>query len=255
MNVWGTNRWCDFRCRSNEDVAAVIDLVHASGGLCSINHPKTNGPPWEYAFDLPVDAMEVWQGPWLARNEESLTSWQNLLGSGRRVPAVGGSDYHRPPVEATDYPRLGQPTTWVKAAGRSVPAVLDAVRAGRAFISAMPEGPRLDLCAAAVNARAEMGGELSLTPGTTVEVEAKIEGGGGWTLRLIADGALAHEALITTDQATVRTTVTANLYLYAELVGDVPQELVPDDTPADLDLRGWRWAVTNPIYMRRVNSG
>jgi hypothetical protein len=255
MNIWGANRWCDFRCRSKEEIAAVIDLAHASGGLCSINHPKTNGPPWEYAFNLPVDAMEVWQGPWPARNEESLAFWHNLLGSGRQVPAVGSSDYHRPPVQATDFPRLGQPTTWVKAAGRSVPAVLDAIRAGRAFISAVPEGPRLDLCAVAANARAEMGGELSLAPGTAAEVEAEIEGGGGWTLRLIADGEVAHEASITTDQATVRATVTANVYVCAELVGDVPREWVPDDIAADLDLREWRWALTNPIYMRRVNSG
>jgi hypothetical protein len=255
MNVWGANRWCDFRCRSNEEIAAVIDLAHASGGLCSINHPKTGGPPWEYTFNLPVDAMEVWQGPWPARNEESLASWHNLLGSGRRVPAVGSSDYHRPPVQVIDYPRLGQPTTWVKAAGRSVPAVLDAVRAGRAFISAMPEGPRLDLCAAAANIRAEMGGELSLAPGTAVEVEVEIEGGGDRALRLIADGEVAHETLIATDQATVRTEVTANAYVCAELVGDVPRELVPDDVAADLDLHGWRWALTNPIYIRQVNSG
>jgi len=255
MNVWGTSRWCDFRCRSNEEIAAVIDLAHASGGLCSINHPKTNGPPWEYAFNLPVDSMEVWQGPWLARNEESLTSWHNLLGSGRRVPAVGSSDYHRPPLQVTDYPRLGQPTTWVKAAERSVPAVLDAVRAGRAFISALPEGPCLDLCVVAASARAEMGGELSLAPGAAAEVEAKIEGGGGLTLRLIADGEVAHEALITTDQATVRAAVKANLYLYAELVGDAPHELVPDGIPVNLELSGWRWALTNPIYMRRMNSG
>lgn len=254
MNVWGTNRWCDFRCRNGAEIAAVIDLAHASGGICSINHPKTNGPPWEYTFNLPVDAVEVWQGPWPARNEESLAAWHALLEAGRRLPAIGGSDYHRPPRQAVDFPRLGQPTTWVKAAGHSVEAVLDAVRAGRASISAMPDGPRLDIRAMTANARAEIGDELPLAPDDVPEVEAEINGGKNWTLRLIADGEIAHEALVTTDAATVRATVTANAYVRAELVGDVPREWVPDDIAADLDLRGWRWALTNPIYMRRDGS-
>ena len=60
MNVWGTGRWCDFRCRTDEEMAAVIQLAHANGGLCSINHPKAGGPAWEYDPRLPVDAIEMW---------------------------------------------------------------------------------------------------------------------------------------------------------------------------------------------------
>jgi hypothetical protein len=251
MNIWGTGRWCDFRSRSNADMSAIIQLAHASGGLCSINHPKTNGPPWEYALDLPADAIEVWQGPWPWHNEESLALWERLLQTGRRLPAVGGSDYHCPAGAETGILRLGQPTTWVKAAGRSVPGVLEAVRAGRVSLTAWAEGPRLDLWARVGDTEVEMGEALLLQPGAAAEVKAQVERGAGFTLRLIADGEVAHEEPITSDQTVVHARVAAGLYVRAELVGDAPPELVPDDAPIEIDPRGWRWALSNPIYMRR----
>jgi hypothetical protein len=249
MNIWGTSRWCDFRCRTDADIAAVIQLARASGALCSINHPKTNGPPWEYGLDLSVDAIEVWQGPWPWHNAESLALWERSLTAGRRLTAVGSSDYHCPSGEETGFLRLGQPTSWVKATGWGVSEVLEAIRAGRVSISAMPEGPRLDLRATSGGVTVPMGGELSPSPGVPVEVEVEVERGAGWTLRLIADGEIAHEIPITLASATVRIPVRGTTYLRAELVGDAPRELIPPGAPPDLDLRGWRWALTNPVYL------
>lgn len=251
MNIWGTSRWCDFRCRTNEEMAAVIELAHASGGVCSINHPKQDGPAWEYDLDLPVDAIEVWQAPWPWRNTESLALWDRLLNAGRRLPAVGGSDYHCPAEEEMGYIWLGMPTTWVKAAERSVPAVLEAIRAGRASISAMPDGPRLDLRAMSSHGTAGMGESLVVNPGERIELEVDIEQGTGWTLWLVADGAVAHKEPITTTPATVRVPLVAERYVRAELVGDAPRELLPPEAPPDLDLRDWRWALSNPIYVMR----
>jgi hypothetical protein len=254
MNIWGSGSWCDFRSRSDTEMSTIIQLAHASGGLCSINHPKTDGPPWEYALDLPVDAMEVWQGPWPWRNEESLSLWEGLLNAGRQLTAVGGSDYHCPAGADTNFLRLGQPTTWVKATERSVPAVLDAIRAGRASISAMADGPRLDLKAIAGGVSVGMGEELPLAKGVAAVVEVDIERGAGWTLRLIADGEIAHEVLIKADRAVVRLGARADRYVRAELVGDAPRELLPADIPPDIDLHGWRWALTNPIYVKPVEG-
>jgi hypothetical protein len=249
MNVWGTNRWCDFRSRSDETMSAIIQLAHASGGLCSINHPKADGPPWEYDLGLPVDAMEVWQGQWPWRNEQSLALWDKLLVTGRHLPAVGGSDYHCPVGEDTNLLRLGQPTTWVKVRERSVLAVLGAICAGRCSISAVPDGPRLDLWAASADGVAGMGQELELAPGACAEVEVQVDRGTGWTLRLVADGTTAYEAGITTDPARIRAEVNAHTYLRAELVGDAPPEQIPVNAPIEIDPRGWRWALSNPIYI------
>ena len=101
--------------------------------------------PWEYG-DLPYDCVEAWQAPWPFRNEESLAFWDALLLAGRRVIAVGGSDYHQPLLPMQGRPHLlGQPITWVYANALSVEGVLAGLRSGRVCISADVDGARLDL--------------------------------------------------------------------------------------------------------------
>ncbi|MBX3000347.1 MAG: CehA/McbA family metallohydrolase [Caldilineaceae bacterium] len=249
MNIWNTSRWCDFRCKTDADIAAVIELAHAHGGICSINHPKQGGPAWEYTTDLPVQAMEVWQGPWPHRNKESLALWDRLLCEGRRLPAVGGSDYHCPAAEDTNLLRLGQPTTWVKVAERSVPAVLDAIVAGRASISATPDGPRLALSATVNGKTAGMGEAIEKSDDGRMRVSIEILSGQGKTLRLVADGDIAHEEFIHEGAATATVDLPVQRYVRAELIGDMPADQLPPGAPADLDLRGWRWALSNPIWV------
>lgn len=249
MNIWGTSRWCDFRCRSSADMAKVIALAHESGAICSINHPKASGPAWEYGNDLPVDAMEVWQGPWANRNGESLARWDRLLLARSHLPGVGGSDYHCPAGADSGFLRLGQPTTWVKVDQRSVAGVLDAIRHGRASISYMPDGPRLDLRVHAGSAMAEMGETVAVARDEAIEVAVEVERGTGWKLRIVADGGIACEAPITESYATHACTIQATRYVRAELVGDAPHEILPADTPADIALREWRWALSNPVYI------
>ena len=249
MNVWGTRRWCDFRSSSERELAAIIELAHASGGACSINHPKTGGPPWEYTLDLPVDTMEVWHGPWPNYNEESLALWEQALRQGRRLPAVGGSDYHCPAAGETGQLRLGQPTTWVKAAKRSASAILAALCAGRASISAAPDGPRLDMGAQGESGVAGMGETLVLAPGEPVRVTVEVERGSGLTLRLVSAEGIIHEVVLEREQETVVVELRAHVYVRAELIGDMPAERLPDNVPAGLELSGWRWALTNPVYL------
>jgi hypothetical protein len=251
MNVWGTSRWCDFRCRTDAEMRDVIALAHANGGVCSINHPKRDGPAWEYDPALPVNALEVWQGPWPWRNTESLAFWERLLEQGRRIPVVGGSDYHCPAGEDTGFLRLGQPTTWVNVDERSTPAILEAIRAGRTSISAAPDGPRLNLYAMAGDVTVAMGEQIQLPPDTPLDVAVQVEGGAGWRLRLIVDGAVAAETPITTASTVVHATVVVKRYVRAELLGDAPPAIVPPHAPPGLDLRDWRWALSNPIYVGR----
>lgn len=251
MNIWRASRWCDFRCCTDREMAQVISLAHESGGVCSINHPKTGGPPWEYGDDLPVDVMEIWQGPWPLGNVESVTHWDRLLLGGRRLSGVGGSDYHCPAGEEVGFRRLGQPTTWVKVSERSIGAVLDAIHNGRVCISFMPNGPRLDLRARAGNMIANMGDTLTVERNESVMIEIDVEQGMGWTLQLIADGSVVHEVVVTELSAVVRWTVAARQYVRAELVGDAPAGHVPPRAAADLNVRAWRWALSNPVYIRR----
>lgn len=230
-------------------MAAVINLAHAHGGICSINHPKTDGPAWEYGTDLSVDAMEVWQGPWPHRNTESLALWESLLAQGRRLPVVGGSDYHCSSGAETDMLRVGQPTTWVKVTERSATAILQAIRAGHASISAHPNGPRLDLQATAGEITAQMGDMVKVPAGEAINVSIEITNGAGHTLRVLADGEVVQENAITHAATTVQVPVKARHYVRAEVVGNMVREQLPPEAPVDLDLRGWRWALSNPVYV------
>lgn len=162
-NVWGGNRWYDFREPTREAMAREMAIARKTAKLVSVNHPRPLGPNWEYGTDLPFQAVEVWNGPWLLFNAISLAVWEDLLQAGRRVAAIGGSDTHR--LKGTDsrFPpkaKLGEPTVWVKPDGpATVDSILEGLRLGRSFLSASPNGPQLILEAGAPGAlRVRAGG-------------------------------------------------------------------------------------------------
>jgi hypothetical protein len=197
-NVWGARGWQEFRCRDNDTMARIIDTVHASGGLFSVNHPKDNGPAWEYGPDLPFDCVEAWQGVWASNNCQSLTFWDSLLRQGRRVVAVGGSDKHVEPFDRaqdkpfTGEPRfydIGTPTTWVYAEELSAAGILGGIQAGHVFISADPQGPELYLAADPDGDglyEGMMGDEVVIAARRPMMLRAQVVGGRGLVLRIVS---------------------------------------------------------------------
>ncbi len=187
-NAWGAHDWQEFRCRDDATMARIIDAVHAADGLFSVNHPKDNGPAWEYSADLPFDCVEAWQGLWVANNDQSLNFWDNLLRQGRRVVAVGGSDKHVAPFTGeTKLYDLGTPTTWVYAEELSAAGILAGIRAGHVFISADPQGPELYLGADTDGMyEGMMGDEVIIAAGQSVTLLAQVVGGRGLVLRIVS---------------------------------------------------------------------
>lgn len=185
-NVWGGSRWYDFRVPTREAMAREMALARKTAGLVSVNHPRPLGPDWEYGTDLPFQAIEVWNGPWLAFNAISMVVWDDMLQAGRRVVAIGGSDTHQ--LKGSDEgflpsPKLGEPTVWVKPDGPlTVESVLEGLRRGRSFLSESPDGPQLIL-------DTDGPGELRLHVG----------GAMGDTLMLIGAGGLLESHVIDRD--------------------------------------------------------
>lgn len=143
-NVFGARRVFDFRVQSGEDVVDMIARIRANGALFSINHDKPT-IPWQYPVPE-IDCMEVWQAPWLAGNHISLARYQERLAAGKRITAIGGSDFHQPAVEPDgNLLTLARPCTFLWLDELSVPAILDALRAGRSFVTESPSGPRLTI--------------------------------------------------------------------------------------------------------------
>lgn len=138
------------RVRTFGEMAA---QVHASGGLVVVAHPFSPPNPlcagcrWEYpefSWSDP-DLLEIWNGDQDEHapiNTPALRLWDELLGTGRRIVAVAGSDLHD--VEHLRTKRYAR--TLVRAEARSTAAILQALRAGRAVVTA---GPVVDLVASA----------------------------------------------------------------------------------------------------------
>jgi len=172
----------------------IVASAHARGYLTSVNHPKPDGPPWEYGDAVDFDCIEVWQAPWPFHNVASYQWWDSLLQAGRRVIAVGGSDYHQPVKVMRGNPHLlGQPTTWVLSDELSSSAILDGIRRGRVFISADVNGPGL-MVTGTSDAGTYLAGDVL---GSSVfDLTCHVLGASGQMLRIIADGNIVHEATI-----------------------------------------------------------
>ena len=135
LNALGATGWIDFRIADALDMTGVIERIHAGGGLASINHPLDRDYGWTFGDDLDLDAIEVWNGPWSTDDDAAIGWWDRLLATGHRVVAVGGSDTHG--ATGDEHP-AGTPTTWLEADGSDLPAVIDAIRAGRVALTRDP---------------------------------------------------------------------------------------------------------------------
>lgn len=160
-NALGTAEWIDWRVRGPEGLPRTIGdraegcwaadtstmtqaaaAVHALGATFVVNHPYSPGYPactgcrWEMGDTTLeyADAIEVWNGPWHSRgqNARALRTWNRWLSSGRRLPATAGTDSHTAPGQPAE---LGYTHVW---ASPTAAGILDAVRAGRSYLSRGP---------------------------------------------------------------------------------------------------------------------
>lgn len=128
-----------FIANSGEEMLRTVATAKALGAVVSVNHPKCTVCPYLWESDDCFDMMEVWNGPMRRVNRNGIAWWTGLLRAGRKLPAVGGSDFHR----RCDAHRLGRPVTAVFSASRSAADILDAAARGRSFITCSVRGPRL----------------------------------------------------------------------------------------------------------------
>ncbi len=257
-NAWGIQGWQEFRCRDNDTMARIIGAVHGAGALFSVNHPKDNGPAWEYSLDLPFDCVEAWQGFWAWNNYQSLAFWDSLLQRGRRVVAVGGSDKHVAPFTGQlSFYDIGTPTTWVYAEELSAAGILSGIRAGHVFISADPQGPELYLAADADGDGlydCMMGDEAtyvaSLLSGRPVMLRAQVIGGRGLALRIVS-GEGVESVPVESDDFVHRWQARPKNDTFYRLELAEPGDEEASRNSATLVRR----ALSNPIYVTIATSG
>ncbi len=130
-----------FIANSPGQMLALIDDAKKSGAIVSVNHPKCDFCPYLWGDDTCFDMIEVWNGPMRRVNLRAIEWWTSLLKSGRRLPVVGGSDFHRD----FRYARMGNPVTAVYARSQSAAEILAAVAGGHSYITGSVKGVRLGL--------------------------------------------------------------------------------------------------------------
>ena len=229
--------------------------AHAQGVQFSANHPSS-GDPWLYGYDIGLDSIEVWNALYNFPQDQGvpISLWADLLNTGLRVTARGGSDcHHQTGIQALGY-NVGNPTTWVYAKDRSAQAVLDALKEGAVSISYAPTSERIELAAD----RDGDGGYETLmgdnlpADGKTIRFKVTIVGYrpllANYGVTIFKNGAVlkAYSGLAVSETISFEDTPDAGQrsYYRVEVTGTTPEAPLIATT-----LYGQYVGMTNPIYV------
>ena len=225
MNFFGVTAPFEngFIANTKEEMRALIRRARAMGAAVSVNHPKCPFCPYLWEDDTAFDLMEIWNGPYTPSNARALAHWHSPLLEGRRIPIVGGSDFHKPGIV-----KLGHPTTVARADSADAGDLLAAICAGHAYVTESPKGPRLTLG----YGEAYMGDRAVFDPGipVTAETDAK-------RVLFVTDRGKTEIKAI---NGVARFSAAGARFVYAE----VRSSLTP----------GRLLAVTNPVYFKEEEA-
>ncbi len=189
---------------------------------------ECGGCSWEHDVPDGIDAVEIWNGPF-APQPGAVALWDRLLREGRRLTAVGSSDWHRAPAP------LGRAGVRVRSDELSASAILAAIRAGRVVVMGDARTPPPVLTARAGSVTAGVGDALRLGAGEALDVEvvaadpAFVES----RVQLFSDGRPAGQAPLSPGAPARFSRVGATHYVRAEI----------------RDADGAPLALTNPVYL------
>jgi hypothetical protein len=199
-NLFGPTAFVDFQLGSGHapKLGDILKQVEAAGGVISINHPAMPsgelcmGCGWTAADTdySRIQAIEVVNGGNVEGPLSGIGFWEKQLSAGRRITAIGGSDNHDATLDPAKAPAIGVPTTVVRAAELSQPAILAAIRQGHVFLDIAGTRDRvLEVRATSNGAVAQMGDVLAAPAGAKVSVEVRVAGVAGGSISLAGDEA------------------------------------------------------------------
>ena len=231
----GERQWQEWRPGpvSGMSMPDIAESVIARGGTYVIAHPKSPGDPsctgcrWEYEDMMPGPAkiVEIWNGGvWSDYNEDGLALFYHWLKQGHRLVATAGTDNH-----GEDDVTSAFGFNHVFATSRTEDAIMEAVRAGRNYLSV---GPKLILTATDAEGSVFAMGETIEGP-AAVQVEWSSDDQ-PLTLHFItADGDVSSKALPANSVGTETLDASPNGFVMVEL-RDSQNRLV---------------SITNPIFI------
>jgi hypothetical protein len=189
------------------------------------------------------DGLEVWNGVWGFKEEAALRVWHQLLRNGWDIVANGGSDLHG--ISETSRLTVGTPTTVVYASALARGPIVDAVRAGRSYITRRPDGVQVYLTAAGPDGQhTYTGGRIHAGAGAGITVNVLVRRGGGMRLRVLTGDGPTKAVTLDSDEQTFEVPVTMN-----RRDTFVRAEVREETRPAGRLPRPGMEAFTNPIRL------
>lgn len=254
MNLWGSKSpiYGAYMFNNNEDLLRLEEEAKSNGACLSLNHPHCKKCGWHLSLDdTPMDCVEVWNGPMRIDNMSSIRWWHEQLLQGKRLPAVGGSDYHRDYIVSS---LLAEPTTFVYAKSNSQADILYGLTHGHSFLTKTPKSTKLYLTAG----DKQVGDTVTLQEAANTCIEA-IGMKKGHTLRVYNNDEIIYTytakrkgdhkmELKPTAAGFVRAEITFQKgFLSSALHKFIMRFMLPEDAKAAVP--ELMWAMTNAIYI------
>lgn len=140
VNLLGIKKAFDgvYYTNSLEETRGMLRAAREKGAIVSVNHPFCPDCGFRWGLEnVEYDCVEVWNGPMKKAELDCLGWWHGELCKGRKIPVVGGSDFHRYEMGRG----IGMPATCLYSMSRAPSDICAAIRGGNGFITYTAEGP------------------------------------------------------------------------------------------------------------------
>jgi len=147
VNIWGTKvpEEPPYTLNTREDYEKIIAKCKEAGATVSLNHPFCSMCGFRFDINgMYCDCVEVWNTIQHSDNMVNRDWWVNQLLAGNRIPAVGGSDFHKEYIPGVKL-LISCPTTIVLAEDNTADAILKAMREGRSVVTNSPSSTMIYL--------------------------------------------------------------------------------------------------------------
>ncbi|MDF2541370.1 MAG: hypothetical protein K0S47_1088 [Herbinix sp.] len=143
--IWGVKKPFEnaFCVNSLAEVKEKLSEAKGNGAMIVLNHPFCPNCGWKWGIEnVEYDAVEIWNGGLpISYNISCMEWWEEQLRKGRKIPVVGGSDFHRHDVASL----VGMPSTCVYAMSNTKEDIIEALRQGHSYITMSAKGPDLSV--------------------------------------------------------------------------------------------------------------
>ncbi|WP_113673994.1 CehA/McbA family metallohydrolase [Vallitalea guaymasensis] len=141
-NFFGCKKpFSHFRYENIEDIRKYMEEGKANDAIISLNHPF-HKDKWKWGLEnFDFSYVEIWNSWFSEGNQRAIDWWHSMLCKGKKIIALGGSDFHRKQPKKW----YGVPTTWVNSLSFNKRGILNGIRQGRVCVSAEPKAPMVDI--------------------------------------------------------------------------------------------------------------